>query len=123
MNMWLASASLGSLGIAVLHVIAGGRIAARPLLDSDLRFLAKQTHYYCWHLVTLAILAIAAGLGYAAAFADGVDVGWFAVLLAAAFTVWSLALGAMRGGKFVALPQWALFAPVAALGLIGLLNA
>ncbi|MEL7542898.1 MAG: hypothetical protein AAGJ70_03905 [Pseudomonadota bacterium] len=124
MNLWLCVASLLSLAICLLHVFAGGRVAAQPLLASeDLGFVAKQTNYYCWHLVTLAIAAIGLALGYVAWSPEAVELGWFAVGLAASFAVWSFVLGSMRGRAYLALPQWMLFLAVVVPGVIGMVKS
>lgn len=55
MNIWFLMAGLFSFAVCLTHIILGGREAARPLLDADLRAIPKYTNYYCWHMVTIII--------------------------------------------------------------------
>lgn len=124
MNVWLAAAALLTGVITFLHIFAGGARAASPLLKStDLDFEAKYTNYYCWHLVSLTLAAMAAAFGYAAIHPSAEELAVFAVGLAAAFTLASLVLIASLDDRrgLTELPQWTLFLSVTIIAAIGLL--
>jgi hypothetical protein len=115
-NVWFAAAGVMSLVTCATHITVGGRFIARPLLDArDITAIAKATNYYCWHLVTLAILGMAAAFGWAA-WRGAREFAVFATAEAAAFCALNVALFlAFRQGP-LKMPQWALFLAVAALG-------
>jgi hypothetical protein len=117
--LWVAC--VFSLVVCALHVWLGGREAARPLLDSELRSIPKYTNYYAWHMVTIVIAAMGAAFAYAALVPDGRDVGLAALGLAIAFTLWSLTLIAWKYRRPTLLPQWLLFLSVSIAGAVGLL--
>jgi len=120
-NAPLAAASALSFATAAIHVFIGGPDAARPLLQSEMRTVPKLTNYYCWHLVTITLLAMGAGFALAALYPGEALMATMWTVLAAAFALWSVALFVMRRVSPLALPQWALFTPIAALGVWGLL--
>jgi hypothetical protein len=121
MNWFFLAAAILSTAIGVLHVIAGGRVAARPLLEaSGLRTTAKFTSYYCWHLVTIAIAALAVAFAVAAASEASRDVAMLATAVSGLFAAWSLVMIATFRLSLWGFPQWLLFLSVAGLGLAGL---
>ncbi len=57
-----------------VHIFIGGPEIAAPLLASDMRKTPKYTQYFCWHIVSATIGALAlffalAALGYGAQYA------------------------------------------------------
>src|SRR5689334_5445723 len=65
--LWAASAS--AIATFAVHTFVGGAFVARPLLaDQGLPKAAKWLAYYCWHIVTMLLLALA--LAFAAAALD-----------------------------------------------------
>ncbi|MEM8684832.1 MAG: hypothetical protein AAGF72_15470 [Pseudomonadota bacterium] len=122
MNGWLLAAASVSGLTCLVHVFAGGSSAARPLLRSELDDEAKYTNYYCWHMVSIVIAAMACGFAYAAINASARDVAIVMTGLALAFTLWSLGLIAWQRQPFLRLPQWVLFAPIGLLGVLGVLQ-
>jgi hypothetical protein len=121
MNLWFMTAGVLSIICVSLHIFLGGRLAARPLLDSnDLGRTAKYTNYYCWHLVTISIAVMGvmffwAGLGAAW------ELALVASILAGLFSLWSIGIVIINKGRLWVFPQWALFAPIVVLGFKGLL--
>ncbi|MBX2852463.1 MAG: hypothetical protein KTR15_12045 [Phycisphaeraceae bacterium] len=113
---WLYAASLLSVLTLVIHVTAGGRAVARPLLESELGPEAKYTNYYCWHLVTIVI---AACFALPASQAAAIDLARLATVLAAAFAAWSGLLAILKRQNALTLPQWMLFLPIAVCGAAG----
>lgn len=121
MNAWLLAASGLSAFTWAVHTFVGGPEVVPPLLSSSVPWVPRMTHFYCWHLVTITLAAMAAGFGYAAFVPGGLDVGWSVFGLAVAFAAWSLALnGWKRPRPWWALPQWMLFVAVAGVALPGL---
>ncbi len=121
MNIWFLVAGLFSLFACGLHIFAGGKIAARPLLDArDMSRTAKYTNYYCWHIVTIVLAAMGGMYVWAAYYADGLDLAIVATIFAVLYMFWSFGIVVLSKGKLFEFPQWALFAPIAALGVAGL---
>jgi hypothetical protein len=102
----------------IVHTFVGGVFVARPLLaDKGLPRAAKWLAYYCWHLVTLMIGAVA---GAFVAAALGQLTGLWTTCLSGfclACSALSIAV-ALKGGiapwRF---PSTSLFALTGALGL------
>lgn len=123
--LFFAAAALLALATLFVHVFAGGREVARPLLaDSTLPHAAKWLCYYCWHIATLAIafmaiMLVAAGTGVLSRVAEiwGVEkiiASGFALFAASlsALSVWVALKGAIHPLRF---PSTGLFALIAAL--------
>lgn len=120
MNLWYAAAAILSATTCGLHIIFGGREAAQPLLAStEIDLLTKFTNYYCWHLVTIMIGALAVAYGYAAWMITSADLGLFATGITFLFALWSVAMIIHFRLPALKFQQWALFAPIGILGLIG----
>ncbi len=116
-----AAAALSTLW-ALVHLFIGGPEVAGPLRKArDLPEVARDTAYFCWHLVSVT-LVLMAGLFLAAALgtrgAEGLAMAGTA--LAAGFAALGLALPHLIGTDYRRLPQGWLFVPVIALGLWGL---
>jgi uncharacterized membrane protein YjjP (DUF1212 family) len=121
MNLWFLSAAILSTGICALHVIMGGREAARPLLaTTELDRVAKFTNYYCWHLVTIAIALMAAAFAFASRPGANADTAIFASAAAIIFALWSVVMIVQHKLSPLQFGQWALFLPVGFLGAAGL---
>ncbi|MEM1033591.1 MAG: hypothetical protein AAF928_20685 [Myxococcota bacterium] len=124
MNGFLLAAAVLSAATFLVHVVLGGRQCVPPLLGSDVAWVARMTHYYCWHLVSMTLFGMAAGYGYAAWVPEGRDVAWLVTSLAVGFTAWSVVLGLWKRPRpWHALPQWVLFLAIAATALPGLVAA
>ncbi|MGF1548971.1 MAG: hypothetical protein ACFBQW_00290 [Sphingomonadaceae bacterium] len=118
----LLAAVIAAATFAV-HIFVGGVFVARPLLMSGaLPPAAKWLSYYCWHVTTI-LLAAMAGVYAAAAFgAMSADAAVLMTVLAASFSVLCVAValkGRVRPWRF---PASYLFALVAAAGIWGLLG-
>lgn len=121
MNSYFALAALLSAGVLAAHVVAGGRFYVRPLLAaSDLHPVPKYVHYYCWHIVTMVLAAMAVSFGRAAALPEARELAVLMTVLATGFMVWSLGLVLWRRQRPLRMPQWALFAPISLCGWLGL---
>lgn len=115
---WAAAAS--SLATFAVHTFVGGAYVARPLLsDQELPKAAKWLAYYCWHVVTILLLALAAAFGSAAM---GLLARHAALSLAAFCAVCSLlsiAVALKAGISPWRFPSTTLFAITAALKFAG----
>ncbi len=121
MNIWLAAAALVSLATALIHIFAGEREIARPLLNAtDLASIPKHTQFYCWHIVSIVLLAMAAGYGYGSVEPTAIALNVMLTALAASFTIWSIGLILWKRLSPKHMIQWALFLPICSLGLAGL---
>ena len=106
--------------ITLLHIFGGGREAARPMMsDSSLPKNAKMTLFYAWHLVTIALAFMAFVFLAAALRPEFVAIAWAFGWLTALFAAFSVLQTFVMRLPFSMLPQWVLFAPVAALVLWG----
>jgi hypothetical protein len=116
MSVPLLVAAAIALVTFFIHTLAGGKEVARPLLQSaELSRVPKLTMYYCWHIVTLLLLALAGALGYAAVFEpSNRPLLVLCLLLAGGCSLWNVALMLGTRSKLWQLPQWTLFAAIAA---------
>jgi len=115
-SAFLLPAAVAAL-IAAIHFFAGGREVARPLLrQNTLPPVVMLTHYYCWHLVTITLIGLAGAFGYASLAPDGRVLAVFATVAAGLFAVWGLALVLSQAQRHRDMPQWMLFAVLAASG-------
>jgi hypothetical protein len=121
-NIWLLSAAVLAFFVCLLHLFAGGKIAARPLLaDEKFNHIAKYTLWYAWHIVTLALLGVSIMLLLAAFAPQLIALAMAAILLVASVFLLSLIMIIKFRLKFFQFPQWLLFLPVLGLGIIGIL--
>ena len=116
MSPYLLPAAIAAL-IAVIHFFAGGREIAAPLLrQNTLHPVVTLTHYFCWHMVTIMLVSLAFAFAYAALTVDGRVLAVFATFISALFTVWGVVLVMWKAQRHRDMPQWILFAVLAASG-------
>lgn len=121
MNIWLALAAALAAATTLIHFVLGGRHVAAPLLATErLHAVPKFTMYYCWHLVTIVLAALALAFGLAASGHASRDLALFATVGAALFCLWSLGMIGLFHLRIAHFPQWALFAAITLSGTIGL---
>lgn len=121
MNIWLALAAALAAATTLIHFVLGGRHVAAPLLATErLHAVPKFTMYYCWHLVTIVLAALALAFGLAASGRASRDLALFATVGAALFCLWSLGIIGLFHLRIAHFPQWALFAAITLSGTIGL---
>ena len=121
MNLWLALAAAFAAATTLIHIVLGGRFVAAPLLAAErLHAVPKFTMYYCWHLVTIMLAALALAFGLAATGQGSRDLALFATAGAALFCLWSLGMIGLFRLRIAHFPQWALFAAITVSGTIGL---
>jgi hypothetical protein len=121
-NIAFAIAAFLSLLTWGVHTFIGGPQIAGPLLKSKLRHVPKYTNYYCWHLVTIVLLAMTAGFGYATFVPSGLDVAILFTVLSASFAIWSFVLILYSKSKLFELPQWIFFVLITGVALVGLMT-
>ena len=123
-NAGFAAAALLSLVTFGVHTFVGGVFVARPLLASrDLTPASRWLNYYCWHIVTVLLLLMAAGYAWAATRPQALDLAVFLTLLAAILSplcVWVALKGRIAPWRF---PAASLFALIVAAGLWGCFGA
>ncbi|MFK7965041.1 MAG: hypothetical protein AB8C46_13845 [Burkholderiaceae bacterium] len=123
MNHFLIAAGAATGLIWALHTFAGQVTVARPLLDApDLAHTPKHTQFYCWHIVTLLLLALPAAFVFAALAPQHIALAWMATGIVTAMSVLGLVLPPLTGERYLDMPQGWLFLPVAVLGFAGLLT-
>ena len=114
--LWAASAS--ALATFAVHTFVGGVFVARPLLaDRTLPKAAKWLAYYCWHIVTMLLLALALAFGASAAGAFPREAALGLSAFCAACSLLSIVValkGRIAPWRF---PSTTLFAVTAAFGL------
>ncbi|ATG36602.1 MULTISPECIES: hypothetical protein [Phaeobacter] len=121
MNIWLLAAGGLSVINTLLHIFAGGPSVARPLLDArDLSAEVRYVNYYCWHLVSINLAAVAALFLWPAWSGEAEIAAILATGLAAAYAIWGLVLPVLNGQRYKDIPQGFLFVPVTILGIVGL---
>ena len=124
MNKLLLSASILAVGVTVVHIWAGGRDVAVPLLVSHLAEEPRLTLYAVWHMVSVLLGISAVTLGRAALPGCGVSIA-AAVRLIAVIWILSglvfLSVAATQPGEglFLKLPQWMLLIPIGVLAWFG----
>ncbi|KAB2850229.1 MAG: hypothetical protein F9K44_05525 [Hyphomicrobiaceae bacterium] len=118
--LWAAAAT--SLVTFAVHTFVGGVYVAQPLMaDQGLPKAAKWLAYYCWHIVTMLLLAMSAAFGAAATglLTRPAALGLAVFCAACSLLSMSVALKArIAPWRF---PSTTLFATTAALGLAGAL--
>ena len=121
MMVFLIPATVAGL-IAAIHFFIGGREVVRPLLTQDtLPPTVVMTHYFCWHLVTIMLVGLACAFGVGSIAPEGRILAVFATVVAGLFAVWGLALVIWKRLRHRDMPQWILFAVLAASGVGALL--
>jgi len=119
---WLYLASVLSGVTTLLHVFGGGLTTARPLLKSELEDRAKYTNYYCWHMVSIVLLALTVCFFLAGQDIEFRELGVLSFALSLAFAIWSTFLIYIKKQKPFILPQWLFFYPIAAVSAVGLFS-
>lgn len=122
MNTWLMAAAATAALTTAVHFFLGGAAVARPLLQAEFDGVAKYTNYFCWHIVTIVLAAMAGGYAYAALVPAGLDVAILVTALAASYVVWNLVMIAQHRLAARKHPQFVFFVPMTAIALPGILG-
>jgi hypothetical protein len=120
--LFLWAAAIASFVTFCVHFFVGGVFVARPLLaDTHLPKASKWLNYYCWHVVSILLLSVAAAYAYSTWIPGRNELAIYVTFLAASASVLS-AIVALKGRiNPFRFPSTSLLAIVAALGLAGLM--
>lgn len=115
---WLwAAAALSAITFCVHTFVSGVRVARPFLADEGLPKASKWLNYYCWHIVTVLLAAMAVAYAATASGRVRTDVAWLLGVLAALFSglsAWVARRGDIHPLRF---PSTTLFALVALVTL------
>ena len=122
-NPGFATAALLSLITFGIHTFIGGRFAARPLLEAhDFHKASRWLNYFTWHMVTVMLLFMAGGFGWAAFHRGAFDVAVLLMLMAASFSplcIWVALKGGISPWRFPASWLFLLIVTAAMWGAFG----
>ncbi|MBL4620750.1 MAG: hypothetical protein JKX88_11710 [Marinicaulis sp.] len=117
MSLFLWTAA-GLAGVTfVIHVFAGGKVAARPLLaDASLPPESKWLNYYCWHITSVMIAFVCAAFIWLGASHPQPPMVILLSSLTASLALLSVGVALKGGVHPLRLPSTTLFAAISALG-------
>lgn len=122
-NRWLFAAGVASAFTALIHVFLGGpEIAVPLLLAKDIADVPKYVNYYCWHIVSITITAMAVGFMWASVDVRQTGLAWSWTVVALLYTLWSVLLIVMKQQNALHMPQWVLFGIISMLGVMGVME-
>ena len=118
----LMIAAILMAAITLLHIFGGGREVRPVLADESLGRRSRMTLLYAWHLVTIALAFMAFIFLAASVRPEFVAIAWALGWMTAFFAAFSILQTLFMRLPFSMVPQWVLFAPVAALVLWGTMS-
>ena len=122
MNLYFVVAGVIAAVWFLVHFFMGGREVAKPLLDSEtMEPVPKFVLYYCWHLVSLAILQLSGVFLYAGLVAGPGELAILGTVIAAGFSLLGIAIPPVAKVSYLQMPQGWLFVPIVLLGVMGLI--
>jgi len=108
----------------VVHTFLGQIYVVRPLLAVDhLSPASRWLSFYCWHMVTILLIAMSAMFFYAAFALEARALGILFTVLAAAFSLLCVAVALKGRVPPLRFPATSLFAAVALAGAWGAWSA
>lgn len=120
-NLWLFGAGAAAAGTALLHLFAARKDVVLPLLGAkDIHSVSKYTNYYCWHLVSITLVAMAVAFVWASIDPAQTGLAWMWTVIAALFAMWSIVLVIWKRQNPWHMPQWLLFITITGLAGMGL---
>lgn len=120
MNAGYALAAILSLITFAVHTFIGGIYAARPLLAcKELDHGSRWLNYFTWHMVTIYLFVMASAFAAASLGRLSDDTALLLSILAASFSILSVAVTLQAGIKPWRFPASYLLASVAAAGVWG----
>jgi len=122
LNLWLVAAGLLMAFTAALHGIAGSAQINRPVQLSELDPIVRAVMAVVWHAATGIFAVFALGL-FRIARRRQPALFWTIFAVNLLFIALFLAIGIAALGSFTVMPQWTLFAVMAALMLLSLRQA
>jgi hypothetical protein len=119
-NLGYLSASIVALVTFATHFVVGGVFAAHPLLERrDLPRTSKWLNYYCWHMVSILLVAMIVVFALASFRADLDSLALGFTGLSAAFSILCIAVARTGGLSPFRVPATILFAVLCACGAWG----
>ncbi len=119
-NIYFAIAALLSFLTTLIHLFAGGKEVAVPLLEADdIRPVPKFTMYYAWHMVTIMLFVMGITFAHSAIDQNQSVLAFYTTALAGCFMVLSVLLVLWKKQEFWLMPQWFLFLIIAIFGVVG----
>ncbi len=122
MNKIHLGTGIGAAALAALHTFVGTPEVADPLLASTLEDRAKYINFFCWHIVTIVLWAVAAGYLWSALVRHSTELVVFLTIMMAGIGVWGVLLPPSVGLSYKTMPQGWLFFPIVTLAIFGLIN-
>lgn len=120
-SMLFAAAAFAGLASAALHAFGGGAMMARPFYrQAKAGGVATHAFRYCWHFVTLALFATAAGLAFLAVRPQHTFFGVYLTANAFGFSALSFLVSKIEGAPPLKSPPAILGAIIGVLGLAAL---
>jgi hypothetical protein len=113
----LCAAVMSAVAFCVHTFIGGPRVAGPLLSSSHLPLASKWLNYYCWHIATVLLFAMAAGFSYSAVHPRRPELPAFLVALSGALCILSVMVALKGKIHPLRFPSTSLFAVVAILGL------
>ncbi len=111
---------IGAAALAALHTFVGTPDVADPLLASTLEDRAKYINFFCWHIVTIVLWAVAAGYLWSAIVKHSTELIVFLTIMMACIGIWGVLLPPGVGMSYMTMPQGWLFFPIVTVALFGL---
>ena len=116
-----SSAAVASIASYALHAFAGGALMARPFYaKAAASGVRTQAFRFCWHFVSVALIALGAGFCFLVFRPDQWALGAMLTGMAAAFGVLSVAVSMIEKSNPLKSPPTTLCAIITALGAAGL---
>lgn len=120
---WFVAAAVIAAITFYVHTFVGGPRAAVPLLaDTQLPKASKWLNYYCWHIVTILLAAMALSFAAVAVGLASQDVAWLLGALSLLLSVLSVFVAVKGGIHPLRFPSTTLFSLVALATLGGSLS-
>lgn len=120
MNKIQLVTGIGASSLAALHTFVGTPEVADPLLASAIEDRAKYLNFFCWHIVTIVLWAVAAGYLWSTIVRSSTELVVFLTILMASIGIWGVFLPPSVGLSYVSMPQGWLFFPIVVLAILGI---
>lgn len=122
-SLLYAAAALACVASYAAHAFAGGALMARPFYrKASAQGINAHAFRYCWHFVSVTLIAMAAGFAALAVDPGQWLLGAFLTLTAAAGSGLSVVVAQMEKSPPLKSPPTTLFAIIALLGVAGLVS-
>ena len=121
-SILFTAAAVAALVTFCVHTFVGGRVVATPLLaDQSLPRASKWLNYYCWHITTIQIFAMAYAFAHMVITGPNIELAVFVSSLALLNAVLSAAVALKGRINPLRFPSTSLFTVTAGLGWVAVL--